>query len=512
MYRPEDDPDLKVLDLLGEGGTAKVVRAFHHRLRRTIAVKYGRDDVQNPDSFMSLVRREKSLIGGHRFGGLTRIVTDPADNDERLFLELCEGPTLDQVGRIEDTATALNVLSATAIALEYLRVFELIHGDFKPQNVFLPQGWEEYRDNRLFFVRFSDFSLGRRSTEPESARLGLGTIGYAAPETVSDGRTSHRSDLFALGVIAYQILTGRHPFIEGDTDAVLINSRVREHTPPPVSELRPDLPEAVVDLVTRLLGKQPEERPETGWEVCTTLESAGASYPFRRAMQPGLFILRGDDYASAVDRHLDLDESETGRLALLSEESCDRLRLILTANYRRRNLEYDGNRFRFGARILWPHCLRRSALGWLSKQPFSIAKQAVLAAVTGDRSHTGSNEVELVSGMPGGLNELLPALLRPGTIRRTALKLTKIAERNQSHLLAARLRLQAGQLIEAERLADLAARQAMNDADYPRAIGILRKVEMAAKTSGQEFEVRRALILRGNAHKDCGELDRADQA
>lgn len=512
MYRPEDDPELKVLDLLGEGGTAKVVRAFHHRIDRTIAVKYGRDDIENPDSFTSLARREKSLIGGHRFGGLTRLLTDPADNDERLFLELCEGPTLDQVGRIDELATALNVLSATALALEYLRACDLIHGDFKPQNVFLPRDWEKCRDNRLFFVRLSDFSLGRRIAEPENARLGLGTIGFAAPETVSEGVTSHRSDLFALGVIAYQVLTGQHPFINGDTDAVLINSRVREHTPLPVSELRADLPKEVTDLVTRLLGKQPEERPETGWEVCEILESAGAAYPFRRALQPGLFILREDDYESVVNRHLDLEDSEIGRLAMLSEERCDRLRLILTANARRGNLKYDGHKFQFGARILWPHCLRRRTLGWLSKQPYSIAMKAMTAAVTGDWSLTLSSDPGPDGSMPRGLSDLLPALLRPVTIRRISSRLARTAEHAQNYDLGARLRLQAGELIEAERLADLAARQAMNGADYPRAIGVLRKVELAARTLGREFEIRRALILRGNAHKDCGELDRADQS
>jgi serine/threonine protein kinase len=80
----------------------------------------------------------------------------------------------------------------------------VIHGDLKPHNVFMPSPETGSRTNRLFFLKLSDFSLGRRVDETE-ARLRLGTIGYGSGR--SEKRTSHQSDLFALGVTAYQMFT-----------------------------------------------------------------------------------------------------------------------------------------------------------------------------------------------------------------------------------------------------------------------------------------------------------------
>jgi serine/threonine protein kinase len=77
----------------------------------------------------------------------------------------------------------------------------------------LPSKWQNLDDNGLFYVKLSDFSLGRFSHEPDEARAGLGTVGFMAPETVALSRATFQSDLFALGVITYQVLTGVHPFM-----------------------------------------------------------------------------------------------------------------------------------------------------------------------------------------------------------------------------------------------------------------------------------------------------------
>ena len=512
MYRPADDPELTGVAKLGEGGTAEVVRAFHRSLQRTLAVKYVRPDSENPNEFTALAHRERTLIGGRRFGGLVRIIDDPEGIEDRLLLGLCFGPDLDRAGKIEDTQTALNVISAVALSLEYVRAVQLVHGDFKPQNVFLPADWSDCGDGRLFFARLSDFSLGRRFGEPEDSRLGLGTVGYMAPETISEKTTSHRSDLFALGVTAYQLLTGRHPFMEDGSDPVLINSRVCEFVPPPVHESRPDVPEALSDLVSRLLSKTPDERPETAWSVCLELEELGATYPFRQALRPEHLVKQTDAYDEIIGSYLNVSVAEKDRLLSLTDGDRSRLRLLLAANSRRGNMEYDGNRFAFRGRILWPCRMRRSVLRSFLDSTYSQQRAAVAWAVSQDRALCEASGFAPDESPPSAIKDILSPLLRPATVRRLASRLTKAAETAKNYRTAVRLRLRTGDLLEAERLADLAARQAMNESRYQDAIGVLREVELAARTAGRVFEVRRAVILRGNAHKDCGELDRADQA
>ena len=237
--------------------------------------------------------------------------------------------------RIENVSVALNLLSAMALDLEYLRAAGIVHGDFKPHNVFLPPDWQELTDDLLFYAKLSDFSLGRLIGEPDDDRAGLGTVGYLAPEIITHGTASHRSDLFALGVTAYQMLTGVHPFMDGDTDAVKINSRCREEEPRPVADLRPDVGSEVSALIDRLLAKDPQGRPESGWAVCQELSRHGARYPFERAIQPKHFVHRETSYKAAVESLPTDMEDHADRLQLLTGDSVSRLRLVLGENFRR---------------------------------------------------------------------------------------------------------------------------------------------------------------------------------
>ena len=186
MTTAAEDKRFTVVAPLGRGGTAEVTRVRLADSGREAALKAPLPCDSQPDSdFATLARREYELIGGHRFPGLVRLLESPHSHPDYLLLELCEGPTVDAVGRVEDIQVALNLISAMALSLEYLRVRGIVHGDLKPQNIFLPRNWDRIPPERLWYAKISDFSLGRMVDEPESARAGLGTVGYMAPEVIA---------------------------------------------------------------------------------------------------------------------------------------------------------------------------------------------------------------------------------------------------------------------------------------------------------------------------------------
>ena len=514
MYAPADDPQLRVIRPLGEGGTATVVCAHHGQLNREVAVKYARPQASDlAAGFATLIGREYDLIGGYGFPGLVRPFMPPPHTNDHLILELCSGPTLAEVGRIEDTNLALNIISAVAADLEILRAAGIVHGDLKPQNIFLPQRWNELRPGQLFFAKLSDLSLGRRLDEPENARLGLGTVGYIAPETILHHRARHRSDLFALGVIAYQLLTGRHPFMDEDCEPVKVNSRVCEQEPAPLLKLRPDLPESVSRLVERLLAKSEEARPESGWEVCEALHRAGADYPYRRVLRPGYLIRKDLGYSDTAAAVLTLSAKERERVDALTDENSERLRLLLTANFLRSRLIYDDGRFRFEGDIFWPARMRRDTLRRFSKSTWRQKKTAVLASIAGGADEAGRLGVahdETVLSLPRALPSLLLSLLRSRSITRLSARLAPAAARLDAHATATRLHLQAGNLSEAERCAELAAHEFTRNDRRSDALAVLLGVDRYARILNREFDIRRALLLKANIHKDSGELDAAE--
>ncbi|MCD6249013.1 MAG: tetratricopeptide repeat protein [candidate division Zixibacteria bacterium] len=514
MNQMSIDPRLRILEPLGVGGTAIVLKAYHAELKRVVAVKQWRSDCDtSPADFLQLANREYDLIGGYRFPGLVRIVKSPQSRYHQILLEYCPGPTLDSVKRPENTTIALNIISALALNLEFLRIAGLVHGDLKPQNVFLPVNWHEFHKGHLSFVKLSDFSLGYRAKAGSDHRLGLGTIGYMAPETIVDGVATHRSDLFALGIIAYQLLTGVHPFLNEDSDPVKVSSRIREQEPMSLAVLRPDLTPELVTIVTQLLNKSEASRPKSGWATCVELEQAGATYPFRRAWRPTSLFRTNQSYDKYLNDNLTLQDKESARLRELTGGDPATLRLLLTANFLRNRLSYDGDHFKFTDTIYWPHRLRAELLTRFSTGSFEMRRATVItASVGGHEAATllGIADKYNTSSTSDALAILLLPLLKIGTIKRTSARYAPVADRLNRHKLAMHLHLQAGDMCEAERCADLAARKHNRNNENNAALALLHTLDLRARTAGKEFECRRTLLLKGNIHKEIGELDQAE--
>jgi len=264
----------QVRRFLGEGGKKRVYLAHDTRLDRDVAVALIKTEGLD-EAGRSRVRREAQAMG--RLGSHAHIVTvhDIIDEAGQPYIvqELIEGGSLtDRIRSAPehrlDMPTALRITEEMARALSYAHHRGVIHRDVKPGNVWLTS------DGR---AKLGDFGLAVAldRTRVTEAGLMIGTVAYMPPEQALGGEITARSDLYSLGAMLYEMLTGRPPFPGDDTVSVISQHL---NTPPlPPSMLNPQVPQGVETLVLRLLAKSPDERPASADEVISTLEALAAT-------------------------------------------------------------------------------------------------------------------------------------------------------------------------------------------------------------------------------------------
>ncbi len=245
-----------VLDeVVGRGGMATVYRATDLTLNRTVAVKLLHPHLSRErtfvEQFLEVERRVARLFHPHL---VTVYDAGAADDGCFVVMEYVAGGSLRERLRAGPVpvAEAVRIVGQIAEALQVLHGQRIVHGDVKPDNVLLdPAGG----------AKLVDFGIAHLATTtgaitPE--RLS-GTTPYLAPEQVEHGRTDQRSDIYALGLLAYELLAGR-PAFPGDTWIAVATQRLAR-APEPLSHLRPDVPAEVDTAIRRALARDPEERP-----------------------------------------------------------------------------------------------------------------------------------------------------------------------------------------------------------------------------------------------------------
>jgi serine/threonine-protein kinase len=240
-----------------------VFAAEHVQVRRRFALKFLRPDRNSTPRYLRRFEREAELLGRldhENVVGLHDIGVDP-QSGPYLVLEYVRGVTLRYeldchgVRPIERLAP---ILRQVARGLAHAHALGIVHRDLKPENVMLT----EHGDGRLL-VKLLDFGVaGLRDDDAERMTLSdtaLGTAAYMAPEQARGDRAlDARTDIFALGVIAYEALSGTRPYLGSSYNETLFKILHRKHRP--LAELRPDLPSFVTDAVERALSKDVEAR------------------------------------------------------------------------------------------------------------------------------------------------------------------------------------------------------------------------------------------------------------
>jgi tRNA A-37 threonylcarbamoyl transferase component Bud32 len=252
---------------LGRGGMATVYEAHDDLLDRAVAIKLLRADSMADATarqrFAGEARNAASLSHPHAVA-----VYDVASSGDQPFIvmELVRGTTLEDEladsGPMDPDAV-IAVGSQVLAALHAAHRKGLVHRDIKPANILLPDGVVPRRPEELPGIKLADFGIAKAAHE---ATVGLTMVGqvigtpkYLSPEQVKGERATPLSDLYATGVVLYEMLAGRPPF-EHDS-AVALALAHREDEPPPLDELRPDLDPALVALIHQALDKDPANRP-----------------------------------------------------------------------------------------------------------------------------------------------------------------------------------------------------------------------------------------------------------
>jgi predicted Ser/Thr protein kinase len=245
---------------------SEVRRADDVLLRRPVAVKLLRED-GDPRSIARFKQEAQILARIHHPNVVTVFDTGVDGGEGFIVMELVEGPTLrevlDREGRLAPERAA-EIASALASALGFAHEHGVIHRDLKPANVlFMPDGR----------VKLADMGIARLlSPEALTATLTLrGTPRYVSPEQARGDRVDSRADLYSLGCVLFEMLTGRTPF-EGNLAAL---SYAHVNTPAPrVRSIDPAVPAGMDELVAAMLEKDPADRPQTGEDVRKSLDAA----------------------------------------------------------------------------------------------------------------------------------------------------------------------------------------------------------------------------------------------
>ncbi|MFD1534088.1 DUF6777 domain-containing protein [Pseudonocardia aurantiaca] len=261
--------------LLGRGGMGEVYQAFDTVRHRAVAIKRLPPILAADPGFEARFRVESALVARLREPHIIPI-HDFGEIDGWLFIDmrLVEGPDLarllNETGPVEPER-AVHLVAQIAAALDVAHAEDLMHRDIKPGNVLVTLGGDGDE-----FVYVADFGLARAisatSTSLTATGSMVGSMEYMAPERFTDGNGDHRVDVYSLGCLLYEALTGQKPFpVEGLPAVVYAHL----HTPPPrPSDLVPGLPLGLDDVVAHAMAKNPKDRYPTAGALASAARAA----------------------------------------------------------------------------------------------------------------------------------------------------------------------------------------------------------------------------------------------
>jgi eukaryotic-like serine/threonine-protein kinase len=263
----------RITEKLGEGGMGEVYKARDTRLDRTVAIKVLPAAVASDADLRSRFEREARSISSLNHPNIcTLFEYDSSEGNDFLVLEYIEGETL--ASRLDRGALkldeALRIAVQIADALEAAHRRGIIHRDLKPGNIMLTKAGAKLLDFGLAKFR-AEVSLSKEGFVPERTLTVttkgtiLGTIQYMAPEQLEGKDVDARSDIFALGLVIYEMVTGRKAF-EGKSQASLI-AAILERDPAPMTERQPLTPPSLERVVRACLAKDPDERWQSAADI-----------------------------------------------------------------------------------------------------------------------------------------------------------------------------------------------------------------------------------------------------
>ncbi len=313
----------QMLERLGEGGMARVYKALQPRLKRHVALKVILPEAAARPGFQERFEREAQLIARLQHANIVTVY-DFGEHQglSYLVMQYVGGGTLNGLlksGQRLSAALATSYALQVARALSHAHSQGVIHRDIKPSNMLL----DEKDPSHLLLSDFGIAKLLSSTSASEQSLPGLpssltttggiiGTPEYMAPEQAQGTTVDTRTDIYALGVVIYVLLTGQPPF-RSTTPLGMLYQQVHA-TPPPIREINPGVPPLLVQAVAKALAKLPEERWQTAGDFADTLERLLRALQDDEALP--LLVRRGPTPPAPATSGVSADRAMSGPIAL----------------------------------------------------------------------------------------------------------------------------------------------------------------------------------------------------
>jgi serine/threonine-protein kinase len=263
----------RVLEPLGRGGMARVYRAYHPQLDRYVAIKVLRSDLVEEEDFLARFKREARAVAALRHPNIVRVFDfDVQQGVYYMVMELLEGDSLrtrlnDYRARDErmPLGDVARILLDVLEGLQYAHSEGMIHRDVKPGNILLS------RSGQAVLTDFGIAQIVGGTRYTVSGAL-MGTLNYMSPEQGLEGECDSRSDIYSLGIVFYEILTGDPPF-DAETPLAILMKHVNDPLPPP-RKIEPSIPKPLERVVLKALAKRREQRYQSAEEMAQALRKA----------------------------------------------------------------------------------------------------------------------------------------------------------------------------------------------------------------------------------------------
>lgn len=256
---------------IGRGGMGIVYRATDLELMREVAVKVLPGTLSSPDARQRLMREARAAASLNHPHIISVHDVGEAEGLPFLVMELVNGPSLSQARPVE-LSSIVSIGRQICEALEHAHANNIVHRDLKPENILMSTAGQTSRQTGS--VKLADLGLALPAYAARISRAGVivGTAAYMAPEQALGKEVDGRTDLYALGVLLYELTTGRVPY-QGTDPLAVVSQHIHASVVPP-RVLRPDIPRALEAVILRLLAKDPAQRFATAVETEAALRDS----------------------------------------------------------------------------------------------------------------------------------------------------------------------------------------------------------------------------------------------
>jgi polar amino acid transport system substrate-binding protein len=260
----------KIIEPIGSGGTAQIYRAYQPSVKRDVVVKVLSPSFQDDPNFVKRFAQEVDVIAHLQHPQIIPIY-DFGDQDGDVFIVMAymRGGTL--ADRIEQSQGGLpddesiRLFDLIAKGLDYAHAKGIVHRDLKPNNILMDEDGNPYLAD-FGLAKFTEGKIELTNT------LMTGTAAYMAPEIAREGKSTKRADIYALGIILFEMLTGKLPY-DGKTPYKVLSAHVNQPIPR-IKDLRSDLPDAVQEVIDTAIAKEPADRYATAEAMASAFRSA----------------------------------------------------------------------------------------------------------------------------------------------------------------------------------------------------------------------------------------------